>query len=550
MKKAINIIVSMCLLFLILQPATDIAQGAGLLDMGQPCPPNTDAQCVSNSCEKSNIKFGESNLYFCACDDDEDCASMPGLDETYECKSGSDDDITHNIHYCQKDTEAPKYFITPQTIAQAKVESATRAESGITSDTVTGIVETAKLEKTTITPPKMNFPLPGLPKWQPQSVAPGETAKTTYIVDYVIALYSYGLTLLIIAAVIALLIGGILYLSAGMMPDNIATAKKLIVGAFSGLLLVLSSYLMLGLINPELISFRPMEIETIKTEELDFNTSTTTDHNPTAGESFPGVIPSVSASACTTKPSVKADNPFQVNTDYLGAIDCLTKYERKLEDITYVVLHEGGKPPGIINWWLRDPKATGYASTHYVIALNGDIYQFMDESKVAWHSGKFDIPSIGIDLDGTISSADFPIFCPAGLPKCKPCINKCKDGNWDCRAMCKKYGFNDITDCDDLKKATIEVCGMTRPKAQTDALKKLLESISSRTNVKIDNSSIISHCAIAAPTKRTDPRNLDWTELGLETDAAYMAGHSGSQNCQFYPKFYDNVKAAVEKLFK
>lgn len=540
MKKAINIIVSLCLLFLFLQPTTDIAEAAGLLDLGQPCPPNTDDQCLSRSCEKSNIKFGETNLYFCACDDNEDCASTAGLDETYKCESGSDDDITHNLHYCQKDGEAPKYFVTPSLIAQAKTASAARGDAGGLKDTVTGIVETAKLDKTKITPPRLNFPLPGLPKWQAQSVAAGETAKTTYIVDYVIALYSYGLTILTIAAVIALLIGGILYLSAGLLPDNIATAKKLIVGAFSGLLLVLSSYLMLGLINPELITFRPMEIETIKPEELDFNISTTSDHNPTAGESFPGVIPSVSASSCDTKPSVKADNPFTVNTEYLGAIDCLTKYERNLDDITYVVLHEGGKPPGIINWWLKDPAKTFYASTHYVIALDGTIYQFMDERKVAWHSGKFDKASIGIDLDGTINSG---IMSPT-------CISMCKSGKLDCKKYCSKYGFDDFTDCNDLKQATIEVCGMTRPQAQYDALRNLLEAISERTSVVLDNEHVISHCAVAAPGKRSDPRNLDWTELGMETEAAYMAGHSGSVNCQFYPKLYNSVKDTVERTFK
>jgi len=517
MKKFFPFISIFCLL--LLPPAAALAQDTTLRDMGQPCAPDRDEMCASGACRESNVAYGTQKLWFCACDDDEDCVNMPGVGEGYKCADAGSSPLSRGVNFCQKDGEPAKYFVTDATIAAGRVETA----GGF------------PVEKTVLTPPKMNVLIPGLPAWSTLSVAPGTKANIPYTAEYIVAVYGYGLVIAMIAAVIAIMIGGILYMSAGARPENIATAKKLVVGSISGMLLILSSYLLLYLINPALVNLPAVQIQTIEAEDFDYNIKVALDHMPGAGGSSPGYTIPTNAVDCNSTPSVAAKTDLEIDTSQLGKLDCISKMARKLTDIKYVILHEGGATAGsMVNDWVL--RASGrntkggrpvFISSHYFISRTGKIYQLLDESRVGWHAESWNNVSIGIDLENTM-----PEFYDS-------CVKKCKAGAKYFQ-KCKSYD----------KDKVLEYCGLKYENAMYEALDNLLQEIADRTSVTLDNEHILAHCAVAAIHQRTDPRNFKWDEIGLDVNAAYSSGRYASQNCIFYPKYTEATEKVIEQVYK
>ena len=125
------------------------------------------------------------------------------------------------------------------------------------------------IEKLKQTIPQLRVKIPGLedPK-EPSTVNVGDK---TYIVipwiaNYIGAIYKYALGLASVLAVVVVMVGGILYLTSAGAPQRIEQGKNLIIGAISGLVIIIFSYVFLNLINPELIKLRPIAMETIKQE--------------------------------------------------------------------------------------------------------------------------------------------------------------------------------------------------------------------------------------------------------------------------------------------
>lgn len=85
--------------------------------------------------------------------------------------------------------------------------------------------------------------------------------KIPWIVEYISAVYKYGVVLGSILAVIMLMIGGALYVIGGMNQGMITKGKEFITGATIGLVLLLGSYLMMNAINPNLVRLKPITIE-------------------------------------------------------------------------------------------------------------------------------------------------------------------------------------------------------------------------------------------------------------------------------------------------
>src|SRR6056297_2344033 len=94
------------------------------------------------------------------------------------------------------------------------------------------------------------------------------TGDTSAIGNYIKAIYSYGIGIVGILAAVVLMVGGVIWLTAGGNVNKVETAKQTIGGALTGLVLALTSYMLLYQINPDLVQFRVREIDTI--------TSTTT----------------------------------------------------------------------------------------------------------------------------------------------------------------------------------------------------------------------------------------------------------------------------------
>jgi len=234
-------------IFLLLFLFFPLVSFAAVIPFGQPC--TTGDYCTNGVCEQSTLTVPQNK--FCVCASDSQCETQftkSTPQETWTCKPG--EDKTKGLHYCLSTIRGTKDPIPAGTPPAA--ETPVPATSG-----------TAE-EKIKLTAPLLSIPIPGLPSFAELEVAPGETVNVPYIAEYVVAIYKYGLTLASILAVVMIMIGGILYIISSADPAKLTLAKQLIFGSITGITVLLCSYLMLKVINPNLVNLAPISIETVK----------------------------------------------------------------------------------------------------------------------------------------------------------------------------------------------------------------------------------------------------------------------------------------------
>lgn len=86
----------------------------------------------------------------------------------------------------------------------------------------------------------------------------GETVGPSTIGNYIKAIYTYAIGAVGILAAFFIVIGGVQWIISAGNPEKINEAKSRIIASLSGLVLVLCSFLLLNLINPDLVTFRPI----------------------------------------------------------------------------------------------------------------------------------------------------------------------------------------------------------------------------------------------------------------------------------------------------
>jgi len=121
-----------------------------------------------------------------------------------------------------------------------------------------------------------------------------EVPKTTEMIGkYIRAIYKYAIGIVGILAAVVLMFGGVLWLTAGGNAERIGNAKSWIGAALTGLVLALTSYMILYMINPALVEFRVIEISDVgefgccQSSGIDASCKMTTKENCSkAGESW------------------------------------------------------------------------------------------------------------------------------------------------------------------------------------------------------------------------------------------------------------------------
>lgn len=81
--------------------------------------------------------------------------------------------------------------------------------------------------------------------------------------NYIKAIYKYAIGVVGIVAAVVLMIGGIMWLTAGGNQTRIGEAKAYIGASLSGLLLALTSFMILATVNPKLVQFNPLDVTTV-----------------------------------------------------------------------------------------------------------------------------------------------------------------------------------------------------------------------------------------------------------------------------------------------
>jgi hypothetical protein len=108
---------------------------------------------------------------------------------------------------------------------------------------------------------------------------PGVSGTVSGPSQYIQAIFTYGLSIVGITALLALVIGGFRYLTSGENETRKTSGKEWIWGAVIGLVLMLCSWLILNTINPKLTSLSEPQLMTITLEPhrgLSYNEGTKT----------------------------------------------------------------------------------------------------------------------------------------------------------------------------------------------------------------------------------------------------------------------------------
>jgi len=120
--------------------------------------------------------------------------------------------------------------------------------------------------------PELQIPLPTLPSFSEftdltlQGEAPNRYLWIPWIGQYIAAIYKYAIGIVGVLAGIMIVVGGLLWLTAGGSAERVSTAKSFVESSLVGLVIALTSYLLLYVINPNLVGFESLKVKYIERE--------------------------------------------------------------------------------------------------------------------------------------------------------------------------------------------------------------------------------------------------------------------------------------------
>lgn len=91
--------------------------------------------------------------------------------------------------------------------------------------------------------------------------------KNSWIADYIEAVYKYLIGIVGILATVVMMIGGVIWITAGGNASRVGEAKAWIGGALMGLVLALASYTILYQINDETVKMKPIKYTKVNGED-------------------------------------------------------------------------------------------------------------------------------------------------------------------------------------------------------------------------------------------------------------------------------------------
>lgn len=129
----------------------------------------------------------------------------------------------------------------------------------------------AEAAKTTalFTIPDFQVQIPGLDKLATITCPIGKECAIPWIGQYIAGIYNYALAIVGILAAIILMAGGLMWVISAGDASKITQAKELIIGSISGLIILVASYALLVIINPDLVNLKGVNITSIKEIDLE-----------------------------------------------------------------------------------------------------------------------------------------------------------------------------------------------------------------------------------------------------------------------------------------
>lgn len=94
-------------------------------------------------------------------------------------------------------------------------------------------------------------------------------ASTQTIANYIVAIFKYSTGVIGIIAAIALMVGGIIWLMAGGNHERVQSAKNIISSSLVGMCIAFSAFLLLSLVNTNLVSWKIKSVDEIQYIKLE-----------------------------------------------------------------------------------------------------------------------------------------------------------------------------------------------------------------------------------------------------------------------------------------
>ncbi|HYE59811.1 MAG TPA: C39 family peptidase [Candidatus Kapabacteria bacterium] len=267
MKSLILVFLGIHLLF----PGMTLA--ADKLPLGANC--NSDSDCLSDSCQDSDLDVTNDN--YCACNEDNDCSVRYGQEpnETWSCNG--DNDASHDLDFCVSTVRGSIYPLSIPT-SPSLSDRIFDPESSATFDEIGKLLEQ----------PQPRIRIPGVSFTDPAAlqarVHEGEDGNTylsiPYLGEYIAAIYRYLVVIAGLVAVILIIIAGFQLITSGGNSEAVEGAKTRITHAVSGLLLAVGSYALLYTINPNLVEFKDLRVLYVKGKSVDAVLDLTQDLTP------------------------------------------------------------------------------------------------------------------------------------------------------------------------------------------------------------------------------------------------------------------------------
>jgi hypothetical protein len=175
----------------------------------------------------------------------------------------------------------------------------------------------------------MNLAVP-LPSLNNGNASIKFTGDTEPIAAYIKAIYNFAVGAVGIVAAVVLMIGGVMWITAGGNASTVGEAKSMITASLTGLVLVLTSYLLLSQVNPALVNLSS-DINGINVPVL---TQTPSGEENSLGCDWVEGRENLRSTGCLPSDNSKCTNP---KPDGLSNAGCCCKYKPITDDCSWSV---------------------------------------------------------------------------------------------------------------------------------------------------------------------------------------------------------------------
>lgn len=238
---------------------------AGRTEIGQRC--DRDSDCLSTECENSTQTENGRPVAYCVCDKSDDCAYTykelsPNPDD-WKCADGEPKSL--DLDYCEHRTNA-SFTRVPVEGEEAGLSEAIFAPGLVANE----IQQELQKPQPRIVIPGLEFTDPDVVESYTRTEADGRTyLYIPYLGEYLAAVYRYAIVVAGVLAVVYLFAHGFKIIMGGKSSEAIQASKTRIAQVVIGLVIALTSYVLLYAINPELVTFKNLRVLYVPGEEVE-----------------------------------------------------------------------------------------------------------------------------------------------------------------------------------------------------------------------------------------------------------------------------------------